>query len=1190
MKTKLSTRITGYFGALFLVAMGILFFLWYFGLPQFGLVGASDQRLNEAIRILEVKADTQRALIGNTLKDRRGDLLGIAENKTLAKQLAVGDRLIQQDLQRVFDRMQRAYPDRYERLLIVDPVTRQIIASSAPSDQGQLFADPDLIVRATQPGALEMVEQLSANPGSPALVITRQIHAPDVNGFTTGELVGILIVYVDLQNFISAGFLDEMPAIGQRGNTLLFDPAGLLLARFPRVTPRQEAFKLNSEVVAGFEGTLLETDASGQALVVVYRHLQLSGAQGWTLVHYSRQIDALGELKGRANTLVIAGMILTLAALVLIWLFARRLTQPLQALAGSARQLGDGDLSVRVQNNPGDSLEVCALSEAFNVMAEGVQKAHQTLEATVLDRTANLRATLDAIPDLMFEMGVDGRYYDFHSPRTDLLIAPAQDLMGNQIADVMPPDAAAILIAALQEAQALGHSSGKQIVLDLPQGRKWFELSIARKEVRSNEAPRLIVLSRDITERKLAEEKLMLAASVFTCAREAIMITATDGTIIDVNDAFTHITSFSREEVLGQNPSILSSGRQDKEFYASFWRDLIEKGHWYGEVWNRRKDGAVYAVMQTISAVRDTQGKISQYVALFSDITAIKEHQNQLEHIAHYDVLTNLPNRSLLADRLHQSMSQAQRRGQLLAVAYLDLDGFKQVNDRYGHEVGDQLLIALANRMKDSLREVDTLARLGGDEFVAILLDLENISASEALLERLLVAAALPVHIGALVLQVSASLGVTFYPQTQEVEADQLLRQADQAMYQAKLAGKNRFHVFDAEQDSSLRGHHESLERIRRALTDHEFVLHYQPKVNMRTGRVIGAEALIRWQHPDKGLLAPAVFLPVIEDHPLAVDVGEWVIDTALTQMERWRDQGLDVPVSVNVGARQLQQANFVERLVALLAGHPQVSPSNLELEVLETSALQDLARVSRVIEACREIGVRFALDDFGTGYSSLTYLKRLSVAQLKIDQSFVRDMLDDSDDLAILDGVISLASAFRRQVIAEGVETVEHGEMLLQLGCDLAQGYGISRPMPAADFPVWAQGWQADPTWCQVPLARREDLPLLFARVEHRAWVKTLENYLLGARDTPPRMDHPQYHFSSWMESSGLARPGAQPIFSNIESLHQQLPVLASELSTLKARGQRAELALRLSELHRLSDALLDQLKGLVRQNVPGV
>ena len=296
------------------------------------------------------------------------------------------------------------------------------------------------------------------------------------------------------------------------------------------------------------------------------------------------------------------------------------------------------------------------------------------------------------------------------------------------------------------------------------------------------------------------------------------------------------------------------------------------------------------------------------------------------------------------------------------------------------------------------------------------------------------------------------------------------MRQADQAMYQAKVAGKNRYQIFDAEQDSSIRGHHESLERIRLALTQSEFVLYYQPKVNLHSGKVIGAEALIRWQHPEQGLLAPAAFLPVIEDHPLAVAVGEWVIDTALTQIELWHAAGLEMPVSVNIGARQLQQSDFLKRLQLILARHPQVNPASLELEILETSALADMEQVSQVIEACAQIGVKFALDDFGTGYSSLTYLKRLRVTLLKIDQSFVRDMLDDPDDLAILQGVIGLAAAFKREVIAEGVETIAHGTLLLQLGCELAQGYGIARPMPPEQMPAWAATWQPDAAWSELP------------------------------------------------------------------------------------------------------------------------
>ena len=695
----------------------------------------------------------------------------------------------------------------------------------------------------------------------------------------------------------------------------------------------------------------------------------------------------------------------------------------------------------------------------------------------------------------------------------------------------------------------------------------------------------LFGISHDITEQKQDEEKLHLAASVFSHSREGIMITATNGAIIDVNDAFTRITGYARQEVLGENPRILSSGRHGKDYYATMWRGLTEKGHWYGEVWNRRKNGEVYAEMQTISTVRDAKGNAKQYVSLFSDITATKTHEKQLEHIAHYDALTSLPNRVLLADRLHQAMAQAERRGQKLAVAYLDLDGFKAINDNHGHEAGDQLLISVATRMKQALREGDTLARLGGDEFVAVLLDLENVEASVPLLIRLLSAAAKPVHVGNLVLQVSASVGVTFYPQLDAVDADQLLRQADQAMYQAKIAGKNRYHVFDAEQDRSIRGHHESLEHIRSALYREEFVLYYQPKVNMRTGAVIGAEALIRWQHPERGLLPPSAFLPTIEDTPLAVEVGEWVIASALSQMATWQAAGLAIPVSVNVCARQIQQTDFIERLRAALLAYPTVKSGSLELEVLETSALEDLTHVAKVIEVCKEIGVMFALDDFGTGYSSLTYLKRLSVNQLKIDRSFVHNMLVDPDDLAILDGVIGLATALRHQVIAEGVETVEHGEILLQLGCELAQGFCIGYPMPADEFPVWASNWRPDPAWLNRPAVSRNDLPLLFAGVEHCAWVAAVEKHLKDKRTAPPALDVHHCRFGVWLDSGGLQQHNHLPGFQVVERLHHQAHHLAKELCDLLARGRREEALARLDALYVLRDHLFKQLKALLHE-----
>ncbi len=690
----------------------------------------------------------------------------------------------------------------------------------------------------------------------------------------------------------------------------------------------------------------------------------------------------------------------------------------------------------------------------------------QTSQRQISDTTQRLQATLDALPDLLFEVGFDGRIHQYHSHRTDLLAAPPEVFIGRSFAELLPPEASRICREALDTAAAQGYSTGLRYALDLPQGTRWFELSVAQMATPAAQEARYIFIARDVTDRQLAEQKLEIAGRVFRHAREGIMVTDPDGRIIEVNASFTRITGYSEEEARGRSPNFLSSGRQSAEFYGAMWTSLKQTGAWSGEIWNRRKDGEVYAELLTISAVRSAVGEVIQYVALFSDITALKNYQTELEHIAHFDVLTGLPNRLLLTDRMQQGMSQTLRRAQKMAVAYLDLDGFKDVNDQHGHAMGDKLLVALAQRMREVMREGDTLARIGGDEFVAVLIDLGDQEAGLPWITRLLRAASEPFALEGKSLQISASVGVALYPQVQNLDADQLLRQADQAMYQAKVSGKNRFHVFDAQQDTSLRSHHEGLERIRRAMRDDEFELHYQPKVHMRRGEVIGVEALIRWRHPDRGLLSPGSFLSLLENDPLAVDLGDWVLRTALAQHVQWLDEGLHLPVSVNVGAMQLQQPDFVERLRLLLQAHPRVQPRMLQIEILETSALQDMDQVSRVIAECRKLGIDFALDDFGTGYSSLTYLRRLDVDQIKIDQSFVRDMLDNPDDQTILRGVIGLAQSFRIDAIAEGVETVAHGAMLLRLGCDQAQGYGIARPMDAFAVAGWLRQWKPDPSW----------------------------------------------------------------------------------------------------------------------------
>lgn len=565
---------------------------------------------------------------------------------------------------------------------------------------------------------------------------------------------------------------------------------------------------------------------------------------------------------------------------------------------------------------------------------------------------------------------------------------------------------------------------------------------------------------QDITDQKHDEEQLALAASVYKQVHEGILITNNQGRIVDVNDAFTRITGYSKHEAIGQSPSLLKSGRHDDDFYSNLWRSLQENGFWSGEVWNKRKNGDVYPELITISAVSTPSGGNEHFVALFSDITSIKEHEHQLKRIAHYDTLTGLPNRLLFGDRLRLAMSQAKRHERPLALLFLDLDGFKEVNDSYGHDVGDRLLVTLADRMSRLLREEDTLARLGGDEFISILPDIHDRMGVTPILERLLTAIAEPITVGKLELKVSASIGVALYPDHDDVDADQLIRQADQAMYHAKLAGKNRCHFFDPVHDRSLRGVNETISRLESALSSNEFELYYQPKVNLRTNEVIGVEGLIRWNHPTKGTLAPGAFLPAIEDHSLMVELGEWTLNEGLKQLDYWYQRGIHLPVSINIAAIHLQQPDFIGRLKYLLARYPSVTPSNLQIEVLESSALDNIEQVQTLISQCETLGIDFAIDDFGTGYSTLAYLKELPAQIIKIDQSFVRHMNEDSDDRIILEAVIGLAKAFKKQVIAEGLEDLGNTELLLDMGCECAQGYAIGRPMPARDLPNWLDHW----------------------------------------------------------------------------------------------------------------------------------
>ena len=695
----------------------------------------------------------------------------------------------------------------------------------------------------------------------------------------------------------------------------------------------------------------------------------------------------------------------------------------------------------------------------------------------------------------------------------------------------------------------------------------------------------VVIFSEDITDRKQLELRLQLAASVFTHASEGIMITDANGGILDVNEAFTKITGYTRDEVLGRNPKMLHSGRQSKEFYSKMWRSLARAGHWHGELWNRGKDGRIFLEDLTISTVADPAGKTQQYVAQFSDVSSTKDREEKLERIAHFDVLTGLPNRMLFADRLRQAMAQARQRQKPMMLLSLDLDNFKSINDRVGRDGGDQAMAAVAKQMALAMRDGDTLARLGGDEFAAIFVDLDDHAHGVAVLGRLLSAVSEPVTVGNQVLNLWVSAGASYYPHAEEVDADLLLRQADQAMYRAKLQGRNRYLIFDPWLDRNMFGRNEELDEIRRGLESNEFELYYQPKVNMSTGGVLGAEALIRWQHPKRGLLAPSQFLPIVEGNPLGIELGEWTLDTALSQVELWREEGLQMPVSVNVSPQQLEQTGFVDRIAALLAAHPTISPSMLELEVLESSALTDIAQVSQVMRACSRLGVGFALDDFGTGYSSLSYLKRLPVEVLKIDQTFIRNMHRDPEDLSIVEGVLGLAAAFHHHVIAEGVETVEHGLLLLRLGCQFAQGYGIARPMPAHELPGWVSSWQPDPRWIGISELDRRYKPILYTGAEHSAFVVAIDAYLNGHREVAPILDHSLCRLGMWMNGDASDGRDWLTLFQTVETTHETLHALATEVLQLKLENRTDEAMSRLPQLYAFCSRLYEALQCFIDQ-----
>lgn len=565
----------------------------------------------------------------------------------------------------------------------------------------------------------------------------------------------------------------------------------------------------------------------------------------------------------------------------------------------------------------------------------------------------------------------------------------------------------------------------------------------------------LIAIVQDITQAKESRKRLQIAASVFKNSYEAIMITDGRNKVLDVNPAFVAITGYGRDEIIGRDPKVLSSGRHDPDFYKALWESLNVNGYWRGEIWNRRKDGNIYPELLSISRVTAGDDQECHHVAIFSDISQIKNHQKELDRAVNYDPLTNLPNRHALTGLMDQAVAHASRYREALAVCFVELDGFKRVNDRFGHDVGDGVLKVVAERLKFNLRAEDAVSRLGGDEFVLLIRNADG----DVIFDRLIRSIAKPIQIHEKIIKLSASIGITVYPRDKS-DSDGLLRHAAIAMYGAKEEGRNRYGFFDPVVDAERKLQRDKVKKFAAGLAQGEMALHFQPQINQRTGRIVGFEALVRWYSRNGVIIPPIEFLPAIEGGELDVRLGDWVLHQAIEAACEWWPRYPEIGVSINISPAQLLSKGFVDGLQDLLRQRSDIDPSRIHLEILESTAIADINRASHIITRCRNLGLQVALDDFGTGFSSLSYLRSLPIDQIKIDRSFVIGMLNNPDDRTIVESIIYLANKFQRTVVAEGVETDEHAQALAQVGCDILQGYGISRPMEQTLIADWIKRW----------------------------------------------------------------------------------------------------------------------------------
>ncbi|RFF28385.1 MULTISPECIES: bacteriohemerythrin [unclassified Wenzhouxiangella] len=672
--------------------------------------------------------------------------------------------------------------------------------------------------------------------------------------------------------------------------------------------------------------------------------------------------------------------------------------------------------------------------------------------------------------------------------------------------------------------------------------------------------------------------------AVFDSSADAIVVFDVDAErVLDVNESACKLFGQTREELVGRHVTELHPPELKDEIGSEFDR-FIESATDFLLVETRIRRGDGTELPVEISGGQQFAGPSGQNaVAIFRDISSRLEARRELEYIAYHDPLTGLGNRAWIVEAIAESMVDLPEDNAWLAVMELDIDQFRHINDVHGQVFGDELLVRLARRWEALLGSEARLARLGGDEFVVLVPKVSDRGEVHRLASRLMKAGEKLLRIDGKTLSVSFSAGIRYCSANSPIEPDLLLRQANQAMYQAKLKGRSRYEEFDVDRESIIQQQHLTINAVRAALDNQELTIHYQPQVNSRTGRILGVEALLRWQHPEQGLLSPAAFLPAIESHPFSIQLGEWVIETALRQMRIWNQQDLHLAVGVNIGSLQLQDNEFPSLVERLLNKYPEIDPRSIEFEVLESGALEDLERAIDNLNALRALGVSISIDDFGTGYASLTYLKQIPAHVLKIDRSFVHDMLEEADELPLLLGIITMADSFGMEVLAEGVETAEHARLLLELGCEQAQGYAIARPMPPDQVPAWVEQWEPDPGWKDVLPILRSDLAGLSAISAHRRWFNALQSQ----ENEPPRAQSGQAQdpceLQDWLNSlqprSSSSRQAS--LIDETRRLHTLMLEEAGKLVGVTVADDRHA---RFERVQAVNNELVDTLRALLQ------